>query len=159
MTTIAFREYADRYELAADSKVSTNKNARFASTKKIHPVPDRFGGGYLAFCGDLEVCLDLVQHFTETGELKPSKEDVSCCIMHVSGTGARFTERGLSWMDINEEFVADGSGDQFAIGAMAMGADPAKAVDIASSYDSGSSAPVHSVSVPKTTIACRIYSA
>lgn len=63
-------------------------------------------------------------------------DDVRACLTVINRAGriVRF-ENGPFPVSYEDEIYADGSGRDFAYGAMAMGADARKAVEVASTYD------------------------
>lgn len=137
MTTIAFKNGV----LAADSMACIGN--RKSTTKKIHIVDGKF---VIAGAGALADIMRVVEYVHENGlsectrlfdiEAFPS----AIAIDINSGTPYRL-ERGV-WLAITDEYYAVGSGADFALGAMAMGADAVAAVQHAAALDIYTAGPV-----------------
>ena len=144
MTTIAFKNGV----LAADSMACIGN--RKSTTKKIHIVDGKF---VIAGAGALADIMRVVEYVYENGlsectrlfdiEAFPS----AIAIDINSGTPYRL-ERGV-WLAITDEYYAVGSGADFALGAMAMGADAVAAVQHACSLDIYTAEPVECYALDK----------
>lgn len=131
MTTIAW----DSKTLAADRNCGGCMNQR-----KIFKLKK---GGYLAGAGVLDDIMEVARWID--GGMKES--DNPFCGKHViengsvylyidkHGTAFLLSDPWLRLIKINEKFFAVGSGGEFAMGAMAAGANARKAVSIACQLD------------------------
>lgn len=128
MTTIAFRDGV----LAADSLV-TNGNGWCGEVDKIGRAPK---GGLWGISGSL-CYLDgyLKWLANEEGEPLAAKE-TSLILVRSDGAVREWCEVG--WVDVRAPFYAFGSGEQYAMGAMASGASAEASVRIAARYDTKS---------------------
>lgn len=155
MTTVAW----DGETLAADRKMGDRYNVQ-----KIFPVPTGFAAG----CGDYDSVIEIVQWLRD-GEPRDSvpvlqeKDDDgdSCAEVVVVDRKGRID--WLTWpylrrIRLHERFVAIGSGEEVAIGAMAFGATARQAVAVACRYDPNTGQGIDSVRVVKgsrnTTARC-----
>lgn len=121
MTTIA----TDGKSMAGDSLTSgSNTILRFAP--KVLKAPD---GRIFGCCGLVTDCLKFQAWMLNGGDQPELTDDFDALILNTDGT--------VDWIDKNYTPVrymvphAIGSGSEYALGAMFMGADPAKAVEIA----------------------------
>ena len=127
MTTIAYRWGV----LAADSRAGSNGWIYPYASEKLHRLPD---GTVVGLCGTLAEATKFVQWLKagESGDEPPLAEST---IIRLRKDGSlTIYEAGASF-DIKTEFGAWGSGGPVANAAMYMGADAAKAVEIASLLD------------------------
>lgn len=144
MTTIAYRDGV----LAADSQVT-------AGTTKVGRMTKcgRLPGGYRwAFCGSSQLLWTFVkwcQRALESNEPHPwdgdapqwsREDDAAGILIHPDGAASEYEGRG--WLRVDAPFLAWGSGDKIAIGAMAAGKTAAEAVEVACSIDVYTSGPV-----------------
>lgn len=129
MTTIAW----DGVSLAADKQMGGRYTAG-----KIFPLG---GGCYLAGAGIydqiVEVATWVVQGADEDKKPKFEHAEDASDILIVDAEGKAYW---LTWpflrrVELTEKFVAVGSGAEYAIGAMAMGASARRAVQIATRFD------------------------
>lgn len=150
MTTIAVKEYADRYEIAADTMVSAGY-ASFCEQEKFRKVPDHFGSGFVISAGDSEWCERIVQEFISSGTLIQTAENIIVEIVHVGKSGIRYTNRGVCWVPCKmlEGCFAIGAGREIALGAMYAGATAQKAVEISSRHTHGTGGRIDVMSVRK----------
>lgn len=129
MTTIAW----DGTYLAADKQMG----GRYTAGKIFH-----LGGGcYLAGAGIYDQIIEVVTWIVQGADedKKPkldTAEDASdILIVEESGKAYWLTWPFLRRVELNEPFVAVGSGAEYAVGAMAMGASAKRAVSIATRFD------------------------
>lgn len=137
MTTIAIRDGI----MAADTSVW--EGCYRGSKQKIV----RTSLGHLfATCGDSGITERLAK-WIEDGESEDrlprivEKTDFAALVLYRDGSVGHYTERFMRSM-IDGPFFALGSGNEFALGAMAMGASAEKAVEIACQFDPWSRGPV-----------------
>lgn len=129
MTTIAW----DGTYLAADKQAGNHY-----VVGKIFPIP---GGRYLAGAGYYDQIVEVAAWLQAGGEADkkpnfPAEGDSSSLLLvEPSGTAYWLTWPFLRLVEINEPFAAMGSGEDLAVGAMAMGASAKKAVSIATRFD------------------------
>jgi 20S proteasome alpha/beta subunit len=137
MTTIAFKSGV----LAADSMACIGN--RKSTTNKIHHVDGKF---VIAGAGALADIMRVVEYVRENGLSECSRLfDIEAFPSAIAidineGTPYRL-ERGI-WLVITDAFYAIGSGADFALGAMAMGADAVAAVQHAAALDIYTAGPV-----------------
>lgn len=139
MTTIAYRDGV----LATDSGVQSG-STRVGTTQKCFKAKD---GSLLAFAGNANLGTD-VKEWIETGlklDRVPDTEDRGTIVwIKPDGTIWCIDGGGLPY-PVEAPFYAEGSGEDFAYGAMAAGANAMQAVEIAKHFDSNSSGPVQLV--------------
>lgn len=133
MTTIAYRDGV----LAADSRAYSGDKVPIGFKKKIHRLVDgaRFGVSTTSVGGD-----QLIRRWIEGGckevandSLKP--ESFTAILVKADGS-VFYANNNLEWSGpLSAEFIAIGSGEQFALGAMAMGATAEEAVEAAIRLD------------------------
>jgi ATP-dependent protease HslVU (ClpYQ) peptidase subunit len=135
MTTIAW----DGQSLAIDSQF-TDAGLRTVGIK-ARKLSD---GTVLAFCGTAVAGYALVAWYEQGAErekwphCQTDNETSACLIVAKDGQVAAF-ERGAPFaIPCHEPFMAWGSGRDYALGAMAMGASAEKAVRVAIKFDTSS---------------------
>lgn len=155
MTTLAFIEYPDRFEVAADSRISFG-NRLYGNTKKIHKVHEKFGGGIVMSCGDSEWGQKFCSHYADTGEMLSVPEKVDIGAVRVNSKGASFSSLGAAWVPFSNAFFSEGSGSKFALGAIHAGAKVDDAVRIACELDdsSGGEVDVHIIQKEGHELSC-----
>ena len=99
----------------------------------------------MATCGDSDMAIPFFNWLNEGASAEkipriPEKSDFAAVVLYRDGSLGCFTERFLR-MDVEADFYALGSGEQFALGAMAMGATAEQAVGIACQFDPWSRGP------------------
>lgn len=141
MTTIAY----DTKTVACDSQVTIG-NTPMKMSKVIHCED-----GTILFCaGTVSEWQSFVRWWIHdrTPSNFPDAKDITIIIVHPSGT-VEVVDDGFSVLDITGQRYAAGSGSDLALGAMAMGADAAKAVEVAKLYDTSTGGEVVAIPVPK----------
>lgn len=128
MTTIAF----DGTHIAADRLMGG-----WHTAGKIFPLA---GGRYLAGAGDynhiVEVATWIAQGAREEARPRlPEEQDTEIMMVEPDGSAYWLTWPHMRWVKYNEPFAALGTGSEYALGAMAMGASAKKAVSIAMRFD------------------------
>lgn len=138
MTTIAYSNGV----LAADTLV-TERGARLATKTKIVRRKGMLAGG----AGSSVICRAFTDWFLDgmrgaPPNMQPDKQRPSseCVIFYAPKKFITFDGDGVS--DLEADYFALGSGASFAKGAMAMGADPVRAVEIAMQFDLYSGGPI-----------------
>jgi ATP-dependent protease HslVU (ClpYQ) peptidase subunit len=127
MTTVAYRWGT----LAADSRMMSNGWIHRYGAEKLHRLPD---GGVAGVTGTYAEAMAFIAWLQggETGEKPPLSEST---VIRLRKDGSlTIYEAGASF-NVETEFGAWGSGSPAANAAMYMGADAAKAVEIASLLD------------------------
>ncbi len=154
MTTIAW----DGKTLAVDAQANRADMVRHAiKYRRIppdHPVELVTGAGaVMAATGSLEYGLALFSWVLDD-RMDPAKwpqfqadRNDWCRLIIVSKTRAMHYEMLPHAQDMLDQFGAFGSGRDFAMGAMAMGADATRAVETASRFDVHTGPIVHSIRV------------
>lgn len=131
MTTIAW----DGNMLAADRQVSFGAS-RMGETDKVARRED---GALIGAAGSSAICQALRQWFLagEVGEMpkiEPDKENAAAGFI-IRPCGAIDDITSLGATRIVSNLYARGSGADYALGAMSMGADARRAVEVASMWD------------------------
>jgi ATP-dependent protease HslVU (ClpYQ) peptidase subunit len=141
MTTVA----CNLQTMAADSFIG---NAAGARTTKIFKI----GNEIIGFAGGLADALRLLEWVQDARRGPPpipeDKEDraaVDMLILRRSGI-YMFDGFGVE-IKLDGQFAAIGSGAEYAMGAMAVGASPEAAVAVACEYDAGTRGPVCSINL------------
>lgn len=127
----------DDHTLAADKR-STNAGL-IAKVTKIH----RINGNLVGSAGDFSPIQAMLRWF-ENGadieklpECQKDKERYAVLLVITPDKKImRYEQEGIPY-EIEEERYAIGCGRDYALGAMAMGADAVKAVEVASMFDCG----------------------
>lgn len=134
MTTIAARSGT----VASDSQI-TGGSGKKGRVKKITRLPD---GGIFACAGNYQAVLKLRQWAAENfaGKRPPKTQDAEGLLIRADGVVCSLDGQGEPY-EIEGEFHAIGSGGDFALGAMRMGADPLEAVKVAAEFDAMTSGP------------------
>jgi ATP-dependent protease HslVU (ClpYQ) peptidase subunit len=157
MTTIALKDGV----MACDSKCTDEFGAFMTRTQKIYRLPN---GALLGTAGDADAreLMDVLGKATPKrlptrGELSETHCGFSGILAfqngQVFGVHVYMLDKGsdAEWaaqiVEIEERMTAVGSGQQFAIGAMAAGRSASEAVEIACRFDSYSQGPVKEVAV------------
>ena len=135
MTTIAAR--VSTGEIAADSMVCGDDS--FYLVEKLRRGKNSVYGA----CGDWDKCLKMLQVLESGGELD-SDIDVTVLELRSDGkdNGLWVYEGTIIPARIKNDFWAIGTGANYAIAAMHLGASPTEAVKIACLYDTSSHEPV-----------------
>lgn len=127
----------DGKSLAAD-KQSTHVGLR-STVSKIRRLQS---GEVVAWCGTNDGGL-LMAHLYERGQLiekwpefQKDKDDFVMFIV-ASHAGLVFYERNPIAQRYEQQYAAFGSGRDYAMGALAMGADARRAVEVACQFDNG----------------------
>jgi len=133
LTTIAYRNGV----LAADRRAYGGDKVPFGLKTKIHELAD----GTLFGSSSCSVGADrLIRRWLEDGCPAPKSGDLTpetfeAIVIRPNGD-VYFACNNLELSGpVEAEYVAIGSGNQYALGAMAMGAGPERAVEIASELD------------------------
>lgn len=133
MTTIAYRSGV----MAADTRAYSGDKVPIGWKRKIHCLADGtlLGVSTTSVGGDA-----LVRRWVEAGCAEPTNDSLkpeSFSALMVRPNGEVFYAcNNLEWSGpLTAEFLAIGSGDQFALGAMAAGASAVKAIAIAIELD------------------------
>lgn len=134
MTTVVFRDGV----LATDSQVNAS-GVKVSTISKCWRTDD---GSRWAFAGKLGQMWAL-KAWSEGARSEDPPKCIDSTLVHITPAGAcrELTESG--WIEGQEApYLSWGSGEQIAIGALAMGASAAEAVRIACQYDHNSGLPV-----------------
>lgn len=125
MTVIAYRDGL----LAADTLMATNDRKGY--TQKLF----RHNWESIAVCGDFARALEMLEWYKAGADLEkfPAKRDDQdfARLIVVCTKGLRVYENGPCAMWHSESFIAYGSGADFAMGAMYMGATAVEACEAA----------------------------
>jgi ATP-dependent HslUV protease subunit HslV len=140
MTTIAYRDGI----LATDSLIQSG-GTRVGTTQKVFKSKN---GTLLAFAGNAHLAAD-IQHWIDKGLSDDATPDTdgtgTIVIVKPDGTFWTLDGGAAAPYPLEAPFFAEGSGQEVALGAMAMGANAVQAVEVAIHFDTGSGAPVQYV--------------
>jgi hypothetical protein len=108
-------------------------------------------GALTASCGDSDMALPFFNWLDAGADQKnlprtPDKSDFAAMVLYPDGSVSVFTERFLK-QDAAADFYALGSGEQFALGAMGVGASAEEAVQVACYFDPWSRGPLQVVAL------------
>lgn len=131
MTTVA--ACFSKKEIAADSMVSL-ESCCYSVTKLRRGAVSVFGAA-----GDWDACLKFLQAL-EKDSLNDLETDIS--VLELRKDGLWVYEGSIIPAQIKNDFYAIGTGANFALAAMHMGATPTQAVEIACLYDPNSKGPI-----------------
>ncbi len=111
-----------------------------------HKIMRTRDGALIASCGESDMAIPFFRWFDNGAHQDrlprtPEKSDFCAIVLHATGKVQVFTERFLP-QDVSAPFYAIGSGEQFALGAMAIGASADKAVQVACEFDPWSRGPI-----------------
>jgi hypothetical protein len=134
MTTIAARFSTG--EIAADSMVSGDDS--FYLVEKLRRGKDCVYGA----CGDWDKILKFYQAMELGSDLD---SDIDVTVLELRNDGIYIYESTIIPARIKNDFWAIGTGANFAIAAMHMGASPRDAVAISCTYDTSSHEPIDEV--------------
>ena len=138
MTTIV----CNREGMCADKRVT---GSTMFKTTKIQ----RVNGSLIGYCGNIEHCLKFVE-WRRNPDSKPEFSERTWEALELTSDG-----RMLWWsidlmpIEIEDDYYAIGSGADFALGAMAMGAKPQQAIKVAATYDPGTGPDVQTMKLSK----------
>lgn len=128
MTAIAFKDGF----VAADTLAVSASHHRAGSLPKIRRAPT---GEVLATVGYAPTSFDILNWWLKGREGDQPDHDTAGSLIVFGREGATVFCGGGSQPEAAADFQAYGSGQQFALGAMAMGATARQAVEIAARYD------------------------
>jgi hypothetical protein len=123
----------DGKTLAAD-RMSVSANLKRTTTKIWRHKDMLIGGAGTAVA--IQAMVEWITHHKCDREKFPKleNEDVTIWVINRNGTQAKFEDSPFP-LTYHDEKWADGSGRDFAYGALEMGADAVRAVEVASKYD------------------------
>lgn len=132
MTTIAYRNGV----MAADRLVSNGGGGRAGHQTKIARGPKGTIGGMAGRMEEGFLFARWVENDCE-GDPPPLSDSADGIVLLPNGLLCYVGEKGCL-CPVEAEFAAVGSGEAYAIGAMAHGASAAEAIEIAIQFDTGS---------------------
>jgi ATP-dependent protease HslVU (ClpYQ) peptidase subunit len=135
MTTLAYKDGV----LASDS-LTTNGDTKNGDTQKVFKLPD---GRLIGICGSVENGLVLVQALKGGAEKPPKLADVEALLVDTNGSVYRY--EGKLFRKLRTKYIAGGSGMDYALSALWMGADAVKAVRAGIYFDKNSGGRVQKV--------------
>jgi ATP-dependent protease HslVU (ClpYQ) peptidase subunit len=136
MTTLAYKEGV----LASDS-LTTNGDTKNGGTQKVFKLPC---GRLIGICGSVENGLVLVQAMKDGAEKPPKLQDVEALLIAANGAVA-YRYEGKLFRKLRTKYIAAGSGMDYALAALWMGADAVKAVRAGIYFDRNSGGRVQTV--------------
>lgn len=130
MTILAW----DGKTLAADKRGLNNGLGR--TVTKIY----RVGEDIVGFAGDMVVGLEMLEwarggYLPEEMPEVQLDEETTCFFLVINKDGVRVYERGVQPIRFEDKFFACGTGRDYALAAMHLGCDAAKAVEVACVFE------------------------
>lgn len=147
MTTIAYA----RNVMAADSQITFSDGSRL-QVKKLRRLPD---GSIFGGAGDVPA-INKLERWAGVGLVKRRRprfgkaESADAILIKPDGSIWMFGA-AIDPEKIEAEFIAIGSGSDFAMGAMAAGRSAVEAVKIAAQYDINTSEPIETIRLELST--------
>jgi hypothetical protein len=141
MTTIAYRQGV----MAADTRAYAGFNGQLGEKTKIRRLPDgTMIGASTNQVGLGEALLNWYEAGADPAKAPGKLNESKFTLLVVKPEGEAFYAYDTFMLSgpVRAEFYAIGSGAEYALGAMAHGAGPEYAVEIACQYDVWSAAPV-----------------
>lgn len=137
--------------------IVATKKGIYADTKCSYTVPFKVskivsvGSSVFGGSGDLDDIVRFFEWRKKGGKLKdaPTLED-GLDVLEVCKDGIFMWGKKLVRLKVDEPVYAVGSGSQYAMGAIAMGASPEQAIETAARYDSQTALPIEFVKVKRT---------
>lgn len=146
MTVIAW----DGTTLAADKQLSAG-GMRMKATK----IKRLANGDVAAICGDAfsgYALFDWYERGADLGAMPDfQKTDDFANIIVANKDGCKYLMKQPAWLTVEDSFSAWGSGADFAMGAMAMGADAIRAIEIAGMFSTGCGLGVDAFTIREVT--------
>lgn len=110
---------------------------------KIHPVPEEFGGGFIAGSGPAAIVHVAIEAIQNRGaDARPTKNDAELNLIWLRADGSVWVVEREATFQIKAPYHAEGSGRGLALGAMAAGASAEEAVRIACDLEQNCRGPV-----------------
>ena len=134
MTTIAAS--VTHKQIAADSKCSTDR-VHF----QIGKLKELSDGSIFGAAGDQGLILKLYKFLYEGGEQLEAEAELDVLQLTHSGL-CLFDTRTAQFYQIRSKFYAIGSGAEFALAAMSLGATPLQAIECAAKFDPDTGHPI-----------------
>jgi hypothetical protein len=128
--------------IATKEGIYTDTKCSYKINFKVHKFA-KIGTSIFAGAGDLEGVSLFFDWRRNGGDMPTLDDDVD--ILEVCSDGIFLWGKKCIRLHVNEDFYAVGSGSHYAMGAMAMGATPRKAIEIASRLDSDTGLPIESI--------------
>lgn len=116
--------------MSADTRVTWDDESTSASIKI-----EKYKGEILGASGDVAAGMRFIQWYKDGGKGRKPKVTKDFRLLRLSEGGLYLIDHDLVWVKVDSEFYAIGSGAQYALGAMEMGASTEKAVQVAIKYD------------------------
>ena len=126
--------------MACDLQGTINNTTKVKLSTKIYKIsahPDICEEDFIVgFCGNSSLGLDIADYFQRPDVYKtpPKVRNVGALILTESGRIYTF-ENPTQWTELVEDYMAIGSGDMVALGALHQGASPEEAIVAASKID------------------------
>ena len=137
ITTIA----VTKFEIGSDLQYTENTRKWKGRPKVFHfkanPNSYPHSDFYVGFAGRASDIIDVAEFFSRPDEIKPPRPSNNLRGAVLTAEGSIFTfEDYRKWIAIDSPYYAIGSGAEFALGALAMGASVKEAIKVASNNDS-----------------------
>lgn len=146
MTTVVYKSGV----MAADTRITLGGHVVSDAKQKIFKLPDGSVVGVAGGAAQFETFLEDISQMTNPIQYQNDELDSLEAILVKNGSVFAFEGASGRFIELGEvEVAAIGSGGDFAIGAMAAGASPAEAVEIAARYDAMTGGSVCVIEVEK----------
>lgn len=116
--------------MAADTRVTWDDETTSASIKI-----EQWQNEILGAAGDFAAGMRFLEWYKAGSKGRKPKVGKDFRMLKLTKEGLFLIDHDLVWVKIDAPYYAIGSGAPFAIGAMEMGAAPAKAIEIAMKHD------------------------
>lgn len=117
--------------MAADTRVTWDDETTSPSIKI-----ERWQEEILGAAGDFAASMRFLEWYKAGSKGRKPKVSKDFRLLKLTKEGLHLIDHDLVWVKIDAPLYAIGSGAQFAVGAMEMGATPTKAIEIAMKHDS-----------------------
>lgn len=141
MTTVACKLGNGTFEIAADTFVSGGWEGQYPKFR-IYKEYVYAAAGTLS---RVQEFFDWVKATVDKGEAPlrcPLKKKTPTALLWGPKCGVILFDESVRGLEYTGEYAAIGSGEQYAYGALAMGANTKRAVEIAAKFDDGTKPPV-----------------
>lgn len=144
MTTIVYKNGV----MAGDSRAFTGTSIKVGSKSKVYKLQD---GRLLGVSSNTPGACELIVAWVADGARRKRAPVEHCgdsfdvLLIGLDGAATLYSDSFNPIGPVSAPYFAIGSGAQIALGAMAMGADPVQAVEVAIMHDAWSAAPIYMV--------------
>jgi len=140
MTVVTFRDGI----MCADSRITSGSDICGRMNKIVRTPKRGLLAGGAGRCSDVQKFLDWCVDDCEGPLTQDAHSEWEGMVVYPNGSMVYYSNKG-SWVPQKEKFYALGSGEPYALGAMAFGATAREAVKVACQYDSSCGLPIRSL--------------